>query len=154
MPTVVLHIGTVQTAVASGNSIEPDGIIVLNIGSQKTSTDYFKHISPTPIEFENAIVDIEDEVTRVRAMIAENSTLFTTDTAIGAIAHISEIPKQTLLILPLEAVESVFEQLAAITLGRPASREKALASTTFVATILILREFMHHLKFSSITVKA
>lgn len=151
---VVLHIGTEQTAVASGSNREPDAVMVLEIGSHKTSTDYFRHTPPAPLELENAIAKIEDAVARVRPMIAENSTLFTTDTAIGEIAHISGVSAQPVLTLPLEAVESMFERMAAISLGRPAAQDTIPASPTFAATVLILREFMHHLNFSSITVQA
>lgn len=153
MPAVVLHIGAGQMAIASGRGAEPDAITVLEIGSHRTSTEYFKHTPPTPIEFENAIMDVEDAVARIRTMVAAGSALFTADAAIGEIARMAGVTGQAEFILPLEAVESIFDRLAAITLGRPASQDKILASATFAATILILREFMHHLGFSSITVK-
>ena len=43
----VLHIGEEQTAVAAGSSAEPDVVMVLAIGSQKTAADFFRHTPPT-----------------------------------------------------------------------------------------------------------
>jgi len=51
-------------------------------------------------------------------------------------------------------LERTFNRLTAVSLGRPASREGIPAGVAFAATLLILRKFMHHLQFSSITVKA
>lgn len=46
-----------------------------------------------------------------------------------------------------------FQRLSAVSLGRPISLEGLPASADFAATLLILREFMHHLGFASITLK-
>ena len=153
LPIIVLHIGEEQTAVASGSSIEP-ATLALAIGSRKTATDHFKHEPPTPLEIENAIVRVEDEVARARAMVADGSKLFTTDVAIREIACLAGVAGNAEQTLSLDAMERTFERLAQVTLGKPASQEGIPTSPAFVATLLILREFMHHLRFSSITVKA
>jgi hypothetical protein len=49
-------------------------------------------------------------------------------------------------------MERTFDRLAQVSLGRPASSEGLPASNSFSATLLILREFMHHLQFAGITV--
>ena len=51
-------------------------------------------------------------------------------------------------------MEQTFERLIALALGRPALREGIPTSAEFAATLLIMREFMHHMQFASITVKA
>src|ERR1035437_5418955 len=108
MPITVLHIGADRTVVASGKGIGPDAIVALEIGSQKTSTDFFKHNPPTPAELENAIMFVEDELARTRASIAEGSTLFTTDAAVHEIALIAGVSDQSVLILPVETMERTF----------------------------------------------
>lgn len=150
----VLHIGQEQTAVATGVGLEPDAVIVLAIGSTKTADDFFQHTPPTPGELETAIMVVEDEVTRARSMAAGNSTLLTADTAIREIAQIAGVTDGSELILSLEAVEGLFDLLAALSLGRPASSAGIPADPAFAATLLILREFMHHLKFMSISIRA
>lgn len=153
-PITVLHIGANQTTIATGTGEEPAATLQLAIGAEKTAADFFKHHPPTPAELENAIMAVEDEVTRARTLIANDSILVTTDAAIREIALIAGVPDQAELILPLDVMERTFERLAQVTLGRPASSEGMPASAAFAATLLILREFMHHLQFSSITVKA
>ncbi len=150
----VLHIGEEQTAVAAGSSAEPDVVMVLAIGSQKTAADFFRHTPPTPGELENAIMVVEDEVTRLRSIKATASTLFTAGPTIREIALAAGLPDQPVMILALDAVEQTFDRLAALTLGRPASSAGIPATATFAATLLILREFMHHLQFASVTVTA
>jgi len=153
MPTTMLHIGAEQTVVAVGNGAEPEAMLTIAIGSHKTAADFLKHNPPTPGELENAIFVVEDEVVRARTMCTEGSTLFTTDAVLREISLIAGAPDRPEQILTLDAMERTFERLAAVTLGRPASQEGIPDSPAFAATLLILREFMHHLKFSSITVK-
>jgi exopolyphosphatase/pppGpp-phosphohydrolase len=147
----VLHIGEEQTAVASGSGVE-SAVITLALGSRRTATDHFKHEPPTAIEMENAIQAVEDEVARVRPMIVRDSKLFTADAVIRDIARLAGVADSTEHALSLDAMERTFDRLAAISLGTPASQEGIPSSAAFAATLLILREFMHHLRFSSIIV--
>lgn len=153
-PITLLHIGADQTTVDTTNGIEEGATHTLALGSQKTAADFFKHAPPTPLEMENAIMAIEDEVSHARTWIADDSVLYTTDPAIRTIALMAGVPDQPELILSIDAVEQTFERLAAVTLGRPATSDKLPTDAAFAATLVILREFMHHLQFSSITVKA
>jgi exopolyphosphatase/pppGpp-phosphohydrolase len=153
-PITVLHIGEEQTAVASGAGAEPDAVLLLSIGSERTAAEFFQHTPPTPGELENAIMRVEDEVTRARAITVADSALFSADAAIREIALVAGLADQPTLVLALDAVERTFDQLAAVALGRPAGSAGIPASTAFAARLLILREFMHHLQFSSITVTA
>lgn len=151
-PITVLHIGEEQTIVATENGIEPPVVMVLAIGSRKTAHSYFKQEPPTPGEMENAIMAVEDEVIRARPLVA-GSRLFTTDPSIREIALIGGDTDEPELDLTLDAVERTFDRLASVVLGKPAAPEGIPVSATFAVTLLILREFMHHLQFSSITIK-
>lgn len=153
MPATMLHIGAQQTVVAAGDGVEPETMLTLAIGSRKTAADYFKHNPPAPEELEQAIAAVEDEVMRARTRHTQGSRLFTTDAAIREIALLAGIPEQPECILALDAMERLFGRLAAVTLGRSASQEGIPDSSAFAATLLILREFMQHLKFLSITIK-
>lgn len=50
----------------------------------------------------------------------------------------------------MEAVERLFDLLASLSLGRPASSAGIPDTPAFAARLLILREFMHHLGFAEI----
>jgi len=152
-PITVLDIGEQQTIVAAGTGAEPSTVFKLAIGSRNTAAEYFHHDPPTPVEMENAIVAVEDAVASARTIISGGTRLFTTDEAIRKIALISGVPDGAELILSRDAMEQTFERLTEVILGRP-SRGEIPADATFAATLLILREFMHHLQFLSITVNA
>ena len=149
----LLHIGNEQTAVAIGTGSDPDAILALAIGSNRTAADFFKHAPPMPSELENAIMVVEDEVTRLRSITATASTLFTSDLAIREIALVAGVSGSPELILTLDAVELTFDKLATLRFGRPASSAGIPANAAFAATLLILREFMHHLQFASIVLR-
>ena len=149
----VLHIGERQTVLATGTDREPAVVLALAIGSSKTAGDYFRQAPPAPIEMENAIMVVEDEVTRAREAVA-GSALCTMDGAIRQIALIAGVAAAREMALSLEAVEQTFDRLSGVVLGRPAASAGLPAGGAFAATLLILRELMHHLKFSSITVIA
>lgn len=146
-PITVLHISAEETIVALGNASEPKIVLSLTIGSKKTTATYFKHHPPTPSEVENAILAVEDEVMRTRTMIHPDSALYTTDNAIREIAVLAGASTT----LDLEGVERIFQRWIAVINGSPASQQGIPNDAAFGATILILREFMHHLKFASIT---
>lgn len=154
-PITVLHIGTDQTAIATGTGEKADAVMLLAIGSSRTATDFFKHTPPVPHELETAIMVVEDEVTRARKMVAGHAALLTADPDIRDIARIAGASWQDdRLALPVEAVERVFDLLAAVSLGRPASSAGIPPDPEFAATLLILRELMHHLQFASVRVLA
>ena len=146
-PITVLHISAQETTVATGNTSEPLAMLSLAIGSQKTATDYFKHHPPSPAEVENAILAVEDEVMRTRTILHPDSALYTTDNDIREITVLAGASP----LLSLDALERLFQRWAAVTNGSPASQQGIPGDTAFGATLLILREFMHHLKFASIT---
>ena len=79
--------------------------------------------------------------------------LVTRDSALRAIAWIAGLPDQPTLTLSIERVEETFDRLAAVSLGRPAAHEGLPDSVAFAATLLILREFMHHMNFASLTIE-
>lgn len=153
-PVTVLHIGAAQTAVASGDGPQPGAVLLLDIGWQRTSTRHFGRMPPTAIGLEDAIATVEDEVMRARGFGASDARLCTTDASVREVARAAGIGDGTAVTLPLDAVERTFGRLAALAQGMPASHAGLPADAGFAATLLILREFMHHLHFPAITVLA
>ncbi|MGC6388485.1 hypothetical protein ACMV8I_12605 [Ewingella sp. S1.OA.A_B6] len=152
-PTVLLHIGSEETKVTvrkeNGDVIE----LLLTLGSQLTSLGYFHHAPPTPDEMETAIMVVEDEITRVRHDIPAGARLVSNDNDIRAIARLTGVAENEAMQLSVDAVERIFDRLARVINGRPASFEGIPDGNDFAATLLILREFMHHLQFGEIVVK-
>jgi hypothetical protein len=151
----VLHIGAEQTGIAVGHQGQgagPQATLALAIGSHRTAREHFKHSPPSPLELEYAIVTVEDEVTRTRQLIPDGTSLYTSDALVREIAVLSGVGESAQMRLSLEAMERTFDRLTSVALGTPAAHHGLPSSNTFAAALLILREFMHHLQFSSITV--
>lgn len=149
----VLHIGEEHTGLAVGTGVDVQATLTMAIGSHSTAREFFKHAPPSPLELENAIARVEDEVTRARTLVQAGPTLYTTDAAIRAIAVLSGVTEEaTQMELSIDAMERTFDRLTSVALGRPASHEGLPENNPFAATLLILREFMHHLQFASICV--
>lgn len=146
--TVFLHIGKEATQVTVDGVLHP-----LALGSTLISLGYFRHQPPTPDEMETAIMVVEDEVTRLRHDITPHARLHSEDNAIRAIARLAGIAEDEEMHLSLDAVERTFDRLALVINGRPATFEGFPDDNDFAATLLILREFMHHLQFAEIVVK-
>lgn len=148
----LLQIGDERTGVVTGNDAAPEAVLLLEIGSRRVAREHFQRGLPTEAELERAIATIEDEVARAAPMLRNRSTLFTTDDTIRQIATTAGVPAGASMILRLELVEQIFGQFVSEALGQsprlnglPLDRESA-------ATLMILREFMHHLHFASINV--
>lgn len=150
-PVVVLHIGSEQTAIAAGSRQAPEEVLLLDLGAQATARAWFRHAPPTPLEMENAITAVEDEIMRIRTLIPQGAALLTTDAALREVARLSGIAVADEMVLSLEAMERTFDRLASVVLGSPASHAGLPENPEFAASLLILREFMHHLQFTEIT---
>jgi exopolyphosphatase/pppGpp-phosphohydrolase len=148
----LLHIGAEHTGVVVRCESGPPAVLTLMIGSQKTAREHFRHTPPSPFELENAITVVEDEVTRARPLMTRDTRLTTADPAIRHIAVLAGVPESPHMVLSLEVMERTFDRLARVAQGRPASFEGLPESPDFAATLLILREFMHHLQFAEISI--
>ncbi|WP_367849348.1 hypothetical protein [Rhodoferax sp. WC2427] len=146
-PITVLHIGPEHTALAVGLGPQAEATLELALGSHKTAAAWFHHNPPTPGELENAIQWVEDEVNRARTLVVDHPALWTTDAWVQDMAGLAGVGGTT---LSIDAVERLFDLLAALSQGRPAASAGIPNTPAFAATLLVLREFMHHLGFAEI----
>lgn len=151
-PVAVLHIGAEASALAFGHGPEASTVLPLALGRQRTARRQFRRSPPTALELENAIAEVEDEVVRAHRQVVPGTALYTQDDGIRQIAQLAGVAPAPTMVLSVQALEYTFDRLAALALGRPASSDVLPASTEFAATLLILRECVHHLQFPSITV--
>jgi len=152
----VLHIDDEFCFIVQGSETKkPEKIWAFDMGTEKTARDFFINNPPTPGEVENAINYVEDEVMPLHKLLTPDSSLYSTDERIREIFQYAGFEKnRDELILTRVSMEHVFSRLAAIITGLPASHDILPASNTFAATLLILREVMHHLGFTVITIPA
>ncbi|WP_413736115.1 hypothetical protein ACL2XP_24960 [Sodalis sp. RH21] len=152
-PVARLHIGSEQTTVDIATPGQAKITLVLKLGSHLISMTHFHHNPPTPGEIETAIMVIEDEIALIRHDVPAGAQLVSNDPHMRAIALLAGVAEKDELALSLEATERLFDRLARVINGRPASAEGIPEGGDFAATLLILREFMHHLQFERIEVQ-
>jgi len=137
MTTPILRIDADRTTLGAG---------VLAIGWGTIARDYFRRDQPSPLELENAIAAIEDEIARARSSIAADRAVSTQQETVRDIALAAGIAPGAEMVLTIDAVEHAFERL---------TRPPGIAGDRrFAATLVILREVMHHLRIDSVVVAA
>ena len=122
------------------------GAATLLIGWRTISRDYFRKDPPTPLDLENAIAAIEDEIERTHKTVDRGLGVVTTEETIRDIALASGVPAGPEVVLPIEAVERTY--------ARMAGRAGLPGDPRFAATVLLLRELMHHLDIERVIVRA
>lgn len=152
-PVALLHMGTAHTLVALlGEAGTPGPLVSLTVGRHKTARDFFRRDVPTPLELENAIASVEDEVYLAHRQYAQQpgaarAAWWSTDAHLLALAELAGVPSAPAMQLSLEAMERLFQRLAVVSEGRPAASEGLPESVEFATTLLLLRELMHHMPF-------
>ncbi len=150
-PSILLEIQDRSTHVVGGRRDTPEFCESLSVGARSLSEMHFLHSPPSAMDLERAIYQIEDEVMRTRQSVPMNTVLVTTDTGMLPVLAAAEAAEADSPVLSLDAVEQLYQRLAAIAEGRPVTQDDIPLDSDFVARILILREFMHHLGFSEIS---
>lgn len=142
--TTLLHIGEEYLVVLTGHSGKPETVQQLDLGAVRIARDYFRHDPPTSQEIERAIDFAEDEIMRLGKAAVVATTLWSTSPALQAWASQSG-PTMT-----IETIEQWFQRLASASLGQPAAMHGLPSGRQAAATLLVLREFMHHRGYKSI----
>lgn len=122
----------------SGQGGRPESVQRLDLGAARIAGDFFHHDPPTAGEIERAIDFVEDEIMRLSRPAETATTVWSMSPALQAWAAVSG-PAMT-----IEVVEQWFQRLASAALGQPGTLHGLPAGRQAAATLLVLREFMHH----------
>jgi len=147
-----LQVGDEQSSLVLSGTSDADGLLNIPVGVQQLLRQVLKHSPPTPGELEAAIAVIEDAVMPLHALVPANAELQSTDACIWDLALAVNPAAQGGMDLSIDAVEQLFDLLAALALGRPASIAGIPSDAGFAAALLMVRELMHHLHFNSLRV--
>ncbi|QSX33545.1 hypothetical protein JYB87_17845 [Shewanella avicenniae] len=126
-------------------------LISLPVGYRLVAQRFFKHTPPTPDDLEYAINYIEDEIERAIPTIGPISQLVSPTAYLRQIAQLAGVQQGSVMQLPRQEMERLFGYYAEISQGRPPLPSEPDVSPEFYAKLLILREYMHHLKVTSIS---
>lgn len=149
---VVLQLGAHSTTLSYPDTDGVQRVVDFELGREQLAMEVLKHTPPNPSELERAIALIEDELMKRHRLVPQNARLVTTDTRIGDLVRMIHPAPQSSNKATTEEVEQLFDLLAALSLGRPASIAGIPSDAGFAATLLILREVMHHLRFEAIQI--
>jgi hypothetical protein len=122
--------------------------IIAQLNPERITRQYFRHSPPTPTELEYAIQDVEDSLHPAYGHIGGGSLGTPVDALHGLTAFLA-LPAGTEA-FPRDNIEAGFSRLAALSEGRPLSLDPLPPDAHFAATLLIIRELMHHLDFSDL----
>ncbi|WP_372527630.1 hypothetical protein [Piscinibacter sp.] len=118
----------------------------LGIGALHIARTYFHRDPPTSLEIEQSIDAVEGEVMRLGHQLDPQTALVSIDDGLQAWAAIA------CATMALEVVEQLFQRLASASLGHPGTLEGLPVGLEAAATLLILREIMYHLGWTSTAV--
>lgn len=127
---------------------------MLDIGTSALGHGPFRHTPPTALEIETAIEHVENAVMPLQRQLPRGSQLVTADAPARELYRLVHEREAGNALLLIDDVEHVFNQIAAVSLGRPAASSGLPQRAEFAAYVLILRETMHHLGFASLMLQA
>ncbi|WP_439609497.1 hypothetical protein [Hydrogenophaga sp.] len=145
-----LAIGERETRIVAVPAQGPATERVLPIGTQALGSGPFRHEPPSPLEIEHAIEQVEEAVMPLLRQLPRDTPWETRDAATLQLRRLVHGGGEGRL--SIDDVERVFNQLAAVSQGRPVASSGLPPQAAFTAHVLILREAMHHLGFASLTV--
>ncbi len=150
----LLHMGVGESALVWGTDGGEPVVARMAVGTHELGRGPFRHDPPTALELENAIAAIEDAVMPLALRVPRASALVAAGGAIREMASAAGRAGAGAgdIVLAVDDVEHLFDQLAAVVQGRPAASSGVPAGASYAATLLIVRETMHHLGFASITI--
>lgn len=143
-PKTLLHIGDEHLVVLSGPGDQPATERHLDLGVLRIARGFFHHDPPTALEIEQTIDLVEDEIMRLGARAGAGTTLWSTSDALRTWSAVSGAT------MAIETVEQWFQRLALAAHGQVDALRGLPPGREAAATLLVLREFMHHRGHASI----
>lgn len=148
-PVTILKVDNDQFLLEIVRDIESQNHTILKAGNMNSILNNIHHEPAEAIELEYAIEDIEDQLMPIIKDLPDNRCLLTSEQLFLDIANVAELDLDDNRQLDIETVEEVFNRLADVAWGTPATRLKMPENREFAATVLFLRELMHHADYDS-----
>lgn len=144
-PPLWLQIGAEELVLRRGFGDAGETGHSLQLGAARIARDFFRHDPPTAPEIEQAIDFVEDQIMRLGPQRDAGLSLHSRSGALQPWAAVSGAT------MAIATVEQWFERLAFAAQGRADALEGLPPGREAAATLLVLREFMHHRGHPSVT---
>jgi exopolyphosphatase/pppGpp-phosphohydrolase len=148
---VVLHLGAEGTEVLVSGAEHAPVNLHLSLTAQEIASRFFHTDPPSALAVEMAIEAVEEQVMQARAIVPEACAVHWTAThaqrvmAWAAASPGNPNPEGAAPTeVSVEQLEALFNRLVGRVEGRPASSDPVPTDAAFAATVLIVREFLHH----------
>ena len=151
-PITALEFGDTASAVAVGARSEPDRVIRLDLGVGDLARRHFQAPRPGERAIEAAIAEVEERIMPLRPLVPRDSRCATADPRVMRIVEALGVARGAGACLGTDAVEQGFNRWVSIALGRPATQDTIPLDPDFAASLLVLREWLHHFSFDNIQV--
>ena len=145
-PAGWLHIGAEELVMRGGPGDTGETEQRLDLGASRIARDFFRHDPPMAGEIEQAIDFVEDQIMRLGPQRDAGTPLRSLSESLQPWAAVTG-PTMT-----IETVERWFDRLALAAQGRSDAMAGLPPGPEAAATLLVLREFMHHRGHPSVTV--
>lgn len=151
---VVLRLGDDRSMLAWGTGVKPEQVSPLPLGLLGLAHRLLPAERLSALAIESTMAEVEDIVMPWHGQLPASAQLFTDDAAMAELARWAGMPDaDRSWSLTTEAVEHLFNRWVALAQGRPASQDELPTTGRFSATLLVLREWLHHLGFVGITIR-
>jgi hypothetical protein len=105
-----------------------------------------------PLHLERAIEWVEDHIQAAHPAWPEGAKLFTSEADLQTLASVAGVSEGSQRVLHVDAVEQTFSRLVMQAMGQIPHQEALPDSARFFASVVFVRELMHHLHFPQIWV--
>jgi hypothetical protein len=126
-----------------------DAVHKLPLGTAALVARFFKHLQPSAYALEEAIALVEDVVMPLAAQLPPDALWFSDSPAVRALNLGAQAAE-----LDIDTVEHQFNALADWVQGRPATLAGIPQDAHWCATLLVLRECMHHWRCPVLVLRA
>lgn len=124
----------------------------IKAGHKSVRELFFTRIPLDALALERAIEWIEDRIQEARLTLPEGSQLSTSDPDIQVLKQLANI-EESGAALHVDAVEQMFSRLVLQAFGQSPTTQNVSDSTRVFATVVLMREILHHLRFERIYIK-
>lgn len=140
--TLTLHIGKLSSDLRTDASGKGMSDVQLSIGWCNVLPGPLHNSPPKPVELEMAIQYVEDQVMPLARIIPKGSVLCVRCVEEGAPSLLPLTHAQSSY--SIDNIETKFSRLCAIAEGQPVGEDGLLIEQAAAASLLIVRELMHH----------
>ncbi|HCU52782.1 MAG TPA: hypothetical protein DIC36_00355 [Gammaproteobacteria bacterium] len=149
-PVTWLHFDGDRIALEVLSDGDSPNSITLDAGTFQGILQHLHHEPPTAEELEAAIAVIEDALMPVIDLLPKHRCLVSAAPEIGEITKLAGHSSGQGVHLDIGSAERLFNRLADVSHGTPPAQLGMPAGRVFAASLLLLRELLHHARFESI----